>query len=122
MKLHFGALFFFQQKISLATFFFILVRVFGGKTESNQREAILATILEKRLKACLNINVYLRHIGYMGLRFILKPERDFLKKARSVNRSPSRWLVRGRRVFPVNSFAVLLLLARRSAKQPHLGL
>lgn len=50
---------------------------------SNQREAILAMILEKHLKAWLNINVYLRHIGYVGLKFLLKTECDFLKKVLS---------------------------------------
>lgn len=39
--------------------------------------------LEKHLKAWLNINVYLRHIGYVGLKFLLKTECDFLKKVLS---------------------------------------
>lgn len=65
---------FFPAENFCSHIFFILVGVFGEKTESNQREAILATILEKRLKACLNINMYLRHIGYTGLQFRLKPE------------------------------------------------
>lgn len=62
-KLDFGALFF-QQKASVATFF-TPVGVFRGKKETNQRKAILAMILEKHLKAWLNINVYLRHSSYV---------------------------------------------------------
>jgi len=44
-KLEFGD-FFFHKKTSVATFF-TPVGVLGGKKESNQREVILAMILEK---------------------------------------------------------------------------
>lgn len=36
----------------------------------------MATILEKRFKAWLNIKVHLRHVGCLGLEFVLKTECD----------------------------------------------
>lgn len=56
-------------------------------------------ILEKHLKAQLNINVYLRHIGYAGLKFILKTERDFLKKVLSPYRNLHQRLLQIKVVF-----------------------
>lgn len=84
-QLDFSA-YFFRQQASAATFF-TPAGVFGGKKKSNQREAILAMVLEKHLKAWLNINVYLRHIGYAGLEFIPKTECDFLQKVLSQHRN-----------------------------------
>lgn len=53
----------------------------------------LALILEKHLKAWLNINTYLRHICYRVLIFILETDCDFLKKVPSQNRNLHRWLL-----------------------------
>lgn len=50
-------------------------------------------ILEKHLKAWLNINVYLRHSSYVRLKFIFKTERDFLKKLLFQHRNLHQWLL-----------------------------
>lgn len=63
-----GLLHFFPAEVFCSHIFFTPVKIFGGKKGSN----FFAIILEKLFKTCLNINVHLRHIGYLELNLYLK--------------------------------------------------
>lgn len=52
--------------------FLLLLKSLEERREATEGKQFFAIILEKLFKACLNLNVHLRHTGYLELNLYLK--------------------------------------------------